>query len=148
MTEPAFVLYLGSRGGTAIALVFFSVVFGALGYGVGHQWRRLGGSVRTARLVGWTLCVVLLAGTYATSLGGFYEVRGYPTHLETRSLVPMWSSRIAWGDLERVDVRFALRNRWRLTIVDRSGNRFVSATWLRDGVEEAARTIRELRPPS
>lgn len=143
MTEPEFVLYLGSRGGSAVALALFSAISAALGLGVANQWRRLGGHNGAARVAGGAAFVLLSTGIYASSLGGFYEVRGYPGYLETRSLLPIGSSRIAWSDLERVDVRFAFRNRWRLSLVERSGNRIVSATWRRDGVEAAARAIRE-----
>lgn len=143
MTEPDFVLYLGSRSGTTVALGFFCAVLGAINYGVAREWERLGGDRRTGRVVASALFVVLLAIVCASSLGGFYEVRGYPAYLETRALAPMWSSRIAWSDIDRVDARPWSRARWRLSLVDRSGNRIVSATWRREGVEEVARTIRD-----
>lgn len=141
--EPELIFYLGSRAGTAVALAVFGSACGAIGYVVSRLWQQAGRSARTAWTAGGAVFATLLAVIYISSLGGFYEVRGSATHLELRSLVPWWSSRMAWIDLERVDVAIAFRNRWRLALVERSGARMLSATSNRQNAEAAARAIRQ-----
>ena len=156
--EPEFVLWFGSRGGSAAALGFFAVLFGALGWAIVRECRRRGVGVRPARAIGLTLSTGLLAAVWATSLGGFYELRGRADGIETRGLLPALSSRLAWAPgvglpdwqpdgspgtlLARVEAEPAFRGRWRLVLVDAAGGRIESATADRDTVESAAALLR------
>jgi hypothetical protein len=89
-----------------------------------------------------TVLVGPLALIYVSSIGGFYEVRGYATHVETRALLPVLPSKIAWSDLTRADAQPAFKGRWRLVLVTLADDREASATADRHVVEAAAAAVR------
>jgi hypothetical protein len=140
--DPEFIFYTGSRSGSLAALAIFACVFGVLGYGVARECWRRGLGVRSASGVGVTLFIVLLALFYVSSIGGFYEVRGYATHVETRALVPQLSSKHVWRDVARVETQPAFKGRWRLILVNAAGDPEPSATAERHVVEAAAAAVR------
>jgi hypothetical protein len=143
IVEPEAVLLFGSRAGSALALGLFGVLFGALGWGVRRECRRRGVGPRAAAVVGGLLFAGPLVLVYASSLGGFYELRVHADRVESRALLPMLSTRTERADLARVDEEPAFRGRWRLVLVDASGGRRESATASREAVESAARLLRE-----
>jgi len=141
--DPEFVMYFGSRRGSFTALTVFLCVFAMLGFAARAECRHLGCGARLATSVGLALFLGPLGFVYASSLSGFYELRGHPTHLEAHFLFPSPPSRIAWSALVQADAQLAFKSRWRLRLVAGAGEELVSATWNRHDVVSAANDIRQ-----
>lgn len=136
------VLFFGSRSGSTCALALFGSLFAMLGAGVSRDWRRRGGAVGPATLLGLTLGLGPVALVYVSSLNGFYEARLSDSAVDLGYLAPLVVSRVPWAEVADAEARPAFRGRWRLHVRLTSSDHLISATSDRAVVEAAARELR------
>ena len=134
---------VSSRGGALVALAFFALIFGSLGFLVSRRLARDGGGV-IARLTGLALFAGPMALLYVTSLAGFYDISLGPDTWQLRPLVPAFGVSVPAASIRRVDKVPAYRGTWQLRIVA-ADRVHLSASARRDAVDAALTRLREAR---
>lgn len=137
------VLQFGSRSGSWFALIFFSLMFGALGWAFAREIRvRTNG--RRAPL-GRTIGVLVFAGPvwfiYVSMLSGFYELEFHSKSLRLHYLFPgvVEETPLPQSSAKVIPV---YKGRVRLVLSTDYGV-FESTPWYRDRVDESLRRFNQ-----
>lgn len=137
------VLEFGSRSGSWFALIFFSLMFGALGWAFAREIRVRTQGRRTP--LGRTIGVLVFAGPvsfiYLSMLSGFYELEFHGKSLRLQYLLP---GVVAETPLPHSSVKIipVYKGRVRLVLSTDYGV-FESTPWYRDRVNESLRRFNE-----
>jgi hypothetical protein len=130
------IIPVSSRTGALVAIAFFAVIFGTLGFLVARRLARGGGGA-AAHVTGLSLFAAPMVLLYATSLAGFYDVELGTHAWRLRPLVPALGVSVPAASIRRVEQIPAYRGTWRLRILADDGVH-LSASARRD-VADAAR---------
>ncbi len=137
------VLQFGSRSGSWFALIFFSVMFGALGWAFAREIRVRTQGRRTP--LGRTIGALVFAGPvsfiYLSMLSGFYELEFHGKSLRLHNLFPgvVSETPLPHSSAKIVPV---YKGRVRLVLSTDYGI-FESTPWYRDRVEESLRRFNQ-----
>lgn len=137
------VLQFGSRSGSWFALIFFSVMFGALGWAFAREIRVRTQGRRTP--LGRTIGALVFAGPvafiYLSMLSGFYELEFHSRSLRLHYLFPgvVEETPLPHSSAKAVPV---YKGRVRLVLSTDYGV-FESTPWYRDRVDDALRRFNE-----
>lgn len=139
-------LEFGSRSGSWAAVVLFTVLFAVLRWVAMREIARRSpaSGAGIARAVGLSLFVGPLALVWASSLGGFYMAEADTNVLRLHYLFPGTRTELPLTEIAAVEARPWYRGRWRLHVVSTGGDRYVSATWHRDSIEQSTERLKEL----
>ncbi len=136
-------LEFGSPGGSWLALAFFSLIFGALGWAVAREVRhRSSGRQSTlGRVLGLAVFVGPILLIYASMLSGFYEAEVSGATIRLRYLMPGVVAEVP-ATLTTARIVPAYRDRVRLVVA--AGDRtYESAPWRRAEVEASLKRFNE-----
>jgi len=137
------VLQFGSRSGSCFALIFFSAMFGALGWAFAREIRvrMQGRRTRLGRTIGALVFAVPVSFIYFSMLSGFYELEFHGKSLRLYYLFPgvVEETPLPHSSAKIVPV---YKGRVRLMLSTDYGV-FESTPWYRDRVDESLRRFNE-----
>lgn len=136
-------LHFGSRDGSAMALVYFTVIFGIVGAAAARQMSRSEMPRALGRIVALLLWVGPVGAIYASSISGFYDLTIDDSSIRLEYLPPGSQESIAFDRIASITATPSYRGRDRLVITDVAGGRFESATAPRPAVAAAAVRLRQ-----
>ena len=155
MQETPTVVELGSVSGSVVSFAFFLVVCAAAGTFVyllltRPRFRRK--EIQGLGRVSWRVAAAVSAGVflttfllvYFTSINGFQSVTADATGLRCDYILPSRTVTIPLDEVEIIDRVPASRWSWRLRVVARNGDRYLSLTDSAQNVDLAIRRVQQL----
>jgi hypothetical protein len=137
------VLEFGSRSGSWFALIFFSLMFGALGWALMREItvRTQGRRAQLGRTIGALVFAALMTLVYASMVSGYYELEFHGASIRLHYLVP---GLIAEPPLAHSSAKVVptYKGRARLVLSTDYGV-FESTPWYLDRVNESLRRFNE-----